>query len=199
MAIVNLARSSAAVTTLGVLAAGLLPLAASDPTSLESTRIRPIISISIPSRREGVIEVVNVAVGKYVQTGDLLVRLDDRLARAELSITEAKLIAAKADLDAAIKTAGEAKDRIDSRVRSKDPAKEIQEAKRIWNRAVAAVVPKIPAVCAAMWKLKEAKAILELHEIRSPGRGTIKTVSRHPGDAVRNQETVLEIELDEQR
>jgi multidrug resistance efflux pump len=60
-------------------------------------------------------------------------------------------------------------------------------------------VSKAEAVKQAEVELRQAKTLVEMHEIRSPARGVIKTICKQPGEAVRKLEAVLVIQLSGER
>jgi multidrug efflux pump subunit AcrA (membrane-fusion protein) len=186
-----------ALIVLAVLNTVLLALETSEPIGQESTRTGRVVAIASP--RDGVISMLNVTVGQSVKAGDLLGQLDDRIARANLIDREAKLIAAHADVDAALKTANEAKDHLAASIRILAPTPKVvtRAAKQDLDRAVVNAAVRNVSVRTAEQECLDARKILALHELRSSGRGTIRTILRRPGDAVMNLETVLEIELAE--
>jgi multidrug resistance efflux pump len=55
--------------------------------------------IAVSPHRAGVVAEVRVAVGQKVAAGDLLLRMDDRAQQAELTVRQARLAAAEAELD----------------------------------------------------------------------------------------------------
>lgn len=144
--------------------------------------------------------------GDKVEPGQLLGRLDDRLARDEVSIKRAKVKASEADLIASEKTSEEAEQRYITvvKIRSKvsvvgSPDEEVRGAKLTWERYKQEVVSKKAAVDVAKLEMKQAQTLLEMYEIRSSIRGVIKAIHKGPGEAVKSLEPVLEIQGTESR
>jgi RNA polymerase sigma factor (sigma-70 family) len=142
-------------------------------------------------------------VGDRVEEGQLLARVDDRPARAEVDAKRAMLEAAKADHRAAVATRDEAKRRYDALVNTKKRAagavseEEVSAAKLTWDRYKEEERARAAGVEAAAASLKIAQTILERHEIRASIRGVIKHIYKNRGEAVKNLEPVLRIVADE--
>lgn len=141
-------------------------------------------------------------VGDRVEANQLLGRVDDRLARDEMAIKEKKLAAAEADLGISEKTRDEAKARYDTQVElERGRATSIQEvraAKLALEKYTYEVVSKKLAIQVAQAELNQAHTVVQMHEIRCPVlRGVIKSIARHPGEAVQSLETVFVIQPDE--
>jgi RNA polymerase sigma factor (sigma-70 family) len=257
MFVTNLKLAALAAAVLGILGAGAgatygvlaEPAAAIRPDPAAAVADEPTNLVAIPSRRDGVLEVIGPAnvvgikvnlegvekpanlgipvqkpaaregvgeaavqlhlrgevvqrrwkAGDPVKKGDVLARLDDRLARSEVEIKEAKLVAAKADFDAAEKTREEAKARYDTQLRLRRQKgtsdEEVRGALVTWERYIADVVGKRAAVRVAEVELEQAKAVVAQHVITSPVSGTVKRVLKHAGEAVKALEPVMIIEL----
>src|SRR5437016_8963195 len=63
--------------------------------------------VQVPSRRDSVVKELLVKEGDKVEEGQVLARLDDRLAEADVKISEARVTACKADILASEKTRDE--------------------------------------------------------------------------------------------
>src|SRR5579884_1672541 len=162
--------------------------------------------IKVPSRCDGVLlvigteikegekvppdQVVTVKVGdeekKYrrlragdaVEEGQLLARLDDRLAREELAEAKQKVVASQADWDAAKKTRDEAEQRyrtMERLIRGKGDMslEEVRAAKLTWDRYFYEEIARKAAVEVARLEGKLAQTRLQMYEIRSPVSGTV--------------------------
>jgi multidrug resistance efflux pump len=141
-------------------------------------------------------------VGDRVEEGQLLARVDDRLARTEVAIQQAKLEAAKADHRASRATRDEAQKRYDALVNTKKRAPgavaedDVRGAKLTWDRYKEEERAKAAGVAVAEANLRAAQTILARHEIRSSVRGVIKAIYKNRGEAVKALESVLLIEAD---
>ena len=131
--------------------------------------------------------------GDAVEEEQLLARLDDRVAREEVSVAEAKFRAAKADLTSSEKTRDEANHRW--RQHRKLPASEedVRGAELIYYRYRYEAESKVEAVNVAGGELNVARTKLDLYHIRSPVRGVITRIYKHRGEGVKALESVLQI------
>jgi multidrug efflux pump subunit AcrA (membrane-fusion protein) len=140
-------------------------------------------------------------VGDRVEEGQLLARLDDRVARDELAIKREKITAAEADWKASAKTRDETEQRYRAleRRRTGNPtgmpfsAEDLRAAKLTWDRYSFEEVAKKAALEVAKVEERLAQTQLSLYEIRSPARGVITKVAKHAGEGVRAYETVFQI------
>src|SRR5262249_28108868 len=141
--------------------------------------------------------------GDKIDEGQLLARLDDRLARDDVAIAEAKLQVAEAEKRAAGKTKEEAQRRYESMVNTKMRVPgavnqdDLQGALLTLNRYTEEEIAKDAALVVAKRQLESAKTILEMHKIRSPVKGAVKEILKRRGEAVRALETVVRIQIDE--
>lgn len=143
--------------------------------------------------------------GDAVEEGQLLAQLDDDLARADMAIKTAKLAAAYADSVVADQTRNEAQERYKTQKKLYDripaPAttqEDLRGALLTFNRYAGEAVSKVQAIEVATQELNQARKLLEVHEIRSPSRGVIKTIYKRPGEAVKYLETVFLIQVPEE-
>jgi RNA polymerase sigma factor (sigma-70 family) len=140
--------------------------------------------------------------GDHVEAGEVLLVLDDRLARNELAVQKAKLVAAKADYEAAQKTAATAQARLDRQeaLKRESPRfvspEDYSAAELTRDRYKAEATGKKAGVDVAMLAVERAEIELERHTVRSPVRGVVTTIYRHPGEAVRALEPVAQIEIE---
>jgi len=202
-----------------------LPVVKQDKGDLPGPREKQ----DVPSQREGVLLVVGtdikegenvpaerivtvkihgevkkyrrLQVGDKVEEGQLLARVDDRLARDEVAIRKAKLAAAEADYVAATKTRDEAQERRMTLLRlqravegSAVSAEDVRAAKSTWERYKSEADSKSAALEVAKLELKQSQTLLEMYEIRSSIRGVIKAIHKQRGEAIRSLETVILVE-----
>jgi RNA polymerase sigma factor (sigma-70 family) len=143
-------------------------------------------------------------VGDQAKEGQLLARLDDRLARAEVEIRSSKVEAAEAEHRASEKTREEAKKRFDgiqATIRAVPSAisKDEQRAVELtWQRYIEEEKAKEAGVRQAKHELEIAQTQLSMHEVRSPVTGVIRTIYKHRGEAVKALEPVFQIEFEEE-
>jgi multidrug efflux pump subunit AcrA (membrane-fusion protein) len=163
----------------------------------------------VPSQRDGILVLVGtenkelrrLRAGDKVQKGQLLARLDDRLALDEVEIKESKVEAAKAEQIAAEKTRDEAKARWDRtrelQKRNVVSEDEVRATELTWERYNQEVIAKKAAVRQAQLELKSAKTILSMYEIHSPVTGVVQAIYKQRGEAVKALEPVFLIEYDD--
>jgi len=161
----------------------------------ESKRSRNILLVS---PRDGLV-LKAPDEGDQVKAGQLLVRLDDRLARNQLKIAAAKLAVAKAEFEGAYKTFLEAEDRFEGsrRLYERNPPligrEEFREKKLARDKFETESQSKKAHIAVAEGDLRNAEIIVEMHEIRSPVNGVVRTVLKGPGEGVKALEAVVEI------
>jgi HlyD family secretion protein len=138
--------------------------------------------------------------GDRVKKGQLLVRLDDRLARTELLLQRAKLAAGKADYEGAVALQKLYETELNrllalakKGVKGVVAKAELDLAKIQLRRSTQEALSKKAAIKVAERKVEKAQTLLALHEIRSPVDGVIQTIYRYPGEAVRAYEVVITI------
>jgi multidrug efflux pump subunit AcrA (membrane-fusion protein) len=205
---------------------------AAAPTAEPSEEPQPFIRV--PGQRDGIIvligteikegekvplqQTVTVKIGdevnKYrrlkkgdkVEEGQLLARLDDDLANADVAIQAAKLANAQADKVLSEKTRDEAYQRYVTQKNLLGPKKggnlattleDFRGAELIYHKYVQETHSKEQAIEIAKQELNKARKILEMYEIRSPSRGVIKAIYKRPGEAVKALETVFLIQVPE--
>ena len=138
--------------------------------------------------------------GDTVEEGQLLARLDDRLARQELEASRARVAIAEADYEAAAASAKEAEARL-QRLTNLRQNKVIQEAEvaaaaLTKNRYLAEKASKEAGVAVARARLKREEITCQMHEIRSPVRGVIRRIYKRPGEAVKALEPVFQVRIE---
>ena len=164
--------------------------------------------MNVPASRAGTANVNGkplkyrkLKVGDTVEEGQVLGFLEARLARVDVEIKEAKVFAAKADLDIAEKSRDEAEERYNIQQKlfnnggGNTSLQDMRGAKLSWDRFRSEVTSKQQAVIVARLELKQAKTILDSYEIRSRVRGVIRVIYKHPGEAVHKLEAVFTVEL----
>jgi RNA polymerase sigma factor (sigma-70 family) len=136
--------------------------------------------------------------GDAVDEGQLLACVDDRLARDELAIRQAKVHGKQAELLAAQKTREEARARRD-RIQQLQKGDALYEeqcrmAQLTLDRYEAEFDAKKSELEVAQLEYRRAQTVLGKYEIRSPERGVIKAILKHRGEAVRALETVVQLQ-----
>jgi WD40 repeat protein len=138
--------------------------------------------------------------GDPVDAGQLIAMLDDRLPRDELAIKKGQVVLAEVDLASAERARDEARDRYLTQMKLRSSAggpatseEDLAGAKLIWYRNHCDAVSKKEAISLANLMVHQSQTILGLYEIRTTIPGVIKRIHKHPGEAVRNLEPVLEV------
>jgi multidrug efflux pump subunit AcrA (membrane-fusion protein) len=185
--------------------------------------------VEVPSQRDGVLlvigtdikpgqkvppdQIVVVTVGdeetKYrrlregdpVEEGQLLARVDDRLARAEVASKKAAVEAAKAEWEASVKIRDEASERYRTTSRRYEggpgnvSVEEVRGAKLAYDRYVFEEIAKKAAIAKAEAELRQAQVVVRMHEIHSPVRGSVRDIYKNRGEAVKALEPVVQIRI----
>jgi len=137
--------------------------------------------------------------GDSVENGQLLAKLDDRLARINLTVKERKLGFSKAESDGVKAMLDEAEGRLKlaEKLYSKKAVsiEELRAAHAIRDKMNSDSISKKVAASQAAADVRIAQMLLEQHEIRSQVSGVIRTIHKYPGEGVKKSETVFEIEL----
>jgi RNA polymerase sigma-70 factor (ECF subfamily) len=167
------------------------------PNAPAAEPIKPKAPVQVPSRRDSVVNELLVKEGDSVKEGQVLARLDNRLAAAEFKIKQAKVAASKADMEAAEKTRDEAYQRWQTQVAllriKATSAEEVRAAELTYSRYKLEAVGKAEAVKLAELELEQAQILLDLYTIRSPITGTVESILKQRGEAVKEYETVFGI------
>jgi RNA polymerase sigma factor (sigma-70 family) len=172
------------------------------PAPIEKNRSRNILVVS---QQEGVVLKAGTGKGKAVHEGDrvkigqLLVKLDDRLASNRLRIAKAKVSVAEQEYKGAYQTYQEALIRYEAakKLWDKDlPAitsEEFREKKLARDKFLTEREAKKAQIKVVEGEVRNAEIILEMHEIRSPVNGVIRTILKRPGEGVKALDPVVEI------
>jgi RNA polymerase sigma factor (sigma-70 family) len=155
--------------------------------------------LRVPSARDGVLADVMVKEGDIVKEGQLLFRLDDSLAAADVKIQEARVEAARADAIASEKTKDESYQRWDTQKRlltkSATSMEDVRSVELTYIRYRQEEISKREALTVALQEMAKAKLFLETYTVRSPAAGVIHEIHKRRGEAVNRLETVLLIAL----
>jgi WD40 repeat protein len=151
----------------------------------------------VPSRYDGVLDVLNVRPGQYIKADQVLGKLDARVAAADLEVKKAKIVAAEADSVAAEKTRVEMLSQYerDRDLANKNALARADAAlsKLRWERAISDAVAKAKAVDVAVQEKKQSEVALDLHELRSKIPGIVRVTYKRPGESLKNLEPVIQI------
>jgi multidrug efflux pump subunit AcrA (membrane-fusion protein) len=137
--------------------------------------------------------------GDTVKAGQLLMKLDDRLARNELRIAKAKLAFAQAEHRGAHATLLEANARFETATRlwNKNPPaiaeEDYREKKLARDKFEPEIEGKKAQIAVAEIQVVNAEIIVEMHEVRSPVNGVIRTILKRAGEGVKALDPVIEI------
>jgi hypothetical protein len=141
-----------------------------------------------------------LAAGEVVKKGQLLALVDTELAREELSNKLARIEVVDSEMRASGATKNEAHDRwqrmeqANASTRGTHSQEDICTARLTYVRYQQEELAKKASLVAAQREASTANTILRKHEIRARVAGEIKTIHHQDGEAVKNLETVLEIQ-----
>lgn len=169
-------------------------------TDLEPGQIVPpdqIVAVRIANQER---QYRRLREGDVVKTGQLLGYLDDQLSRDDWAIKKARLTASQADLNASQRNCEELKTRYDTQQRLRQDGmgvaseEELRSAKLNWEKAAYELMSKREAANLAASDLNQAETVLRMHEIRATLSGTINSIHKKPGEAVKSFEPVFQIQ-----
>lgn len=138
--------------------------------------------------------------GDPVQAGQLLGLLDDELTRHEHGIKTARLAASRAELETASRTREEAHRRYETQLSLQKQGKgiiadeDVRASKLTWERAYFDELSHRQAVAVAALEVSQLETVQRMHEVRASIAGVIKAIHKRPGEAVRESETLLDIQ-----
>jgi WD40 repeat protein len=141
--------------------------------------------------------------GDYVKADQLVALVDDTLARADEAIKVAKLYAAEADKVAEEKTRDEALSRYDTQKKLffNNPGsmratsrEDLTGALLTYNKYVESTKSKEQAVNVAKEELNQARKTLSMYEVHPKISGIVKLINKHPGEAIKSLEPILQIQ-----
>jgi RNA polymerase sigma factor (sigma-70 family) len=159
----------------------------------EGELVSPGLVISIPIGTE-VRKFRRLKKGDRVAEGQLLARLDDRLARDEYAITQKKIEVAEAEYKATVAVRDEYKVRWETfRKRPGADPDDVRLSQVQMIKADFEAQGKEKVLEGAKLELKKAQTLLEMHEIRCRTSGVIQAIAKYPGEAVKKLETVFVI------
>ncbi len=200
-----------------------------DPIVIPLSRLDLIEKIDVPSQRDGVLLFLGIEVkkdepvppdeklfevqlgketklfrrireGDTVESNQLVAVVDDKLARAEESIKEAKLIQATEDHIASQKTRDEAKERMETQYKLRHDGKglatskeDVRGAELTYFRYVSEEVSKKAGIKVANEELSQAVKTVEMYQIRSKIGGVVKQLYKHDGESVKSLDPVLQV------
>jgi WD40 repeat protein len=162
----------------------------------ESDKIEPNRVVLARQRRE----FRRLEAGDRVKEGQLLALVNPALALDELSVKTAKLDAAEADRLSSMATKEESQKRVDTIVKARQSARgsvsddEYRGAVLTVERYRQEEVAKTAAVWQSQREVNQALTALKMHEIRAAIPGTVKTLYKGRGDAVKALESVMQIQ-----
>lgn len=143
-------------------------------------------NVRIASPKGAVVTQVHVKVGDRVQAGDPLFQLDDREARARLTVTTAQLNAMKAALAADEVALADAQDQLDrfTKLRKDEVATE-DDLRRRWfavEASKARLATITAQIAATSSQLEQARTEAEILTIRAPREGEVLQVNVRGGE-----------------
>lgn len=134
----------------------------------------------------------------YVEVGQLMALLDDRLARNEWQVKVGKINVADADEKAAAKTAEEAHQRYLTQVRLQQTGirgatseEDVRGALLLWHKSTYDAQSKKEGVSLAKTEAEEAQTLVDMHRIYASIPGNIKTIYKSEGESVKQMEPVF--------
>lgn len=136
--------------------------------------------------------------GDWVDAGQLVAQLDDRMAQADLLSKQAKLVAAQAAYKAAKEMTAEARHRWEvredlARRLGTTTQEEANGAKITYAHMKSEEVKAEQDIEVAKAEANQAKVLVGMHEIHTEVPGRIQLIYKHPGENVKAADPVLQI------
>ncbi|MCS6852259.1 MAG: HlyD family efflux transporter periplasmic adaptor subunit [Gemmataceae bacterium] len=141
--------------------------------------------------------------GDRVKQGQLLAQLDNRLALGEYTKRVCERTKAESESRATELTKEEAYqryltiDKLRGQGKGRAPDEEVRGAWLTWKRYESETESKREAVKQAESEMKQALTVLDMHQIRSPIDGTIKTIYKKSGEALKAMEPIFHVQNDD--
>lgn len=136
--------------------------------------------------------------GAQVARNQIVAIIDPKLAIADLSVKHSKMLAAAAERDSSSKLLAEADQRLRSAqlLRSKNSIsdEDFRSAQLAVDRYSFETKAKVQSLNQAKTELLAARTVLMMHEVRAAQDGTVRTLNRQPGEAVKAGDTILDIQ-----
>jgi len=142
--------------------------------------VQPIATVAVKSRVDGQIAEVKISDGQAVRTGDVLFVLDTRAAEAQLKLAEASLTKDKAQLENAKRDVA----------RFKPLTEKEFVSHQQFDTAQANVASLEATVLGDQATVDNFRVQLTYYTIRSPMDGRVGTISLKTGNAVKAQDTI---------
>ncbi|GIX00589.1 MAG: hypothetical protein KatS3mg111_3921 [Pirellulaceae bacterium] len=177
---------------------------------LDSASIKFIHSIQVAAQADGLIEEILVEEGDSVGEGDILLRIDSRVALAELQVAEKEAQAARekasqtANIDYAKAASALAEEELESEQRlweqnsttwSSVRRKTLERDRARFSVDVATVEHNQDVLAAAIAeeKVKAAQIRLELYSVKAPFDGVVAERLRDRGEWIRSGDPILRL------
>ena len=149
--------------------------------------IRSIRRVGLSSEEEGYVTLMNVDVGDYVAAGDVVLALNDELARIEIQRVKARMLEAKA--------------RLKEFIRQRDEAEKLVGKKHIAATSFEAASAQVEIQQTVLKQLQAElhlnQAIVERHSIKAPFAGVVSEKFVEEGQWIETNTAIVQlIELD---
>lgn len=156
--------------------------------------------LRVSTQDNGIVQSVAAKSGQQVQKGDILLRLDDKLAKLEVVRRQRMVEEAKYKLKSSEATVAEAKAQYEraARLHQIDASMEGPASKKfLMQRPKSDALAQTAAVSIRDTDLAVAKILLQRLTIRAPADGVVQRVLYRPGEAVWALGTVVLIRTKE--
>jgi len=136
--------------------------------------------------------------GTLVGKDQIIAIIDPKLAIADMAVKHSKMLAAAAERDSSSKLLAEADQRLRSAqlLRSKNSIsdEDFRSAQLAVDRYSFETKAKAQSLNQAKTELLAARTVLMMHEVRSAQDGTVRTINKQPGEALKAGDTILDIQ-----
>lgn len=136
--------------------------------------------------------------GAHVSKDQIVAVIDPKLAIADMAVKHSKMLAAAAERDSSSKLLAEADQRLRSAqlLRSKNSIsdEDFRSAQLAVDRYSFETKAKAQSLNQAKTELLAARTVLMMHEVRAAQDGTVRTLNKQPGEALKAGEAILDIQ-----
>ncbi|MEQ9617362.1 MAG: efflux RND transporter periplasmic adaptor subunit [Phycisphaerales bacterium] len=166
------------------------------PADILPGATRPVQQVTLGASFDGRLAIVSVTEGEHVRAGQLLAKLDDRVAAASLALAReeathtARIDRARAQLDRNERVLKRTEEAYRGRGANTE---EVAEARTNVALSKAELAEAEELHRAAQLSLKQAEARAEEHSVRAPFDGIVLNVIADPGAVLRTGDPIAEI------
>jgi multidrug efflux pump subunit AcrA (membrane-fusion protein) len=156
---------------------------------------KKLIKIAVPV--SAIVAKVHVRDGQKVNSDEILIQLDERLARNDVDRAKVVLELAKTEYKVAksAEVIEQQKYILEQKLFAQDlsTTEQVAIARASWERHIQQTKSRAAAIKIAEIDLETANVVLGMHQVRAPRSGTVQAIHVAPGEGVKELDIVVEI------